>query len=101
MHELEGLRGVEGLAATGLFMRAGAWTGSHGRTGIVPNDVVMEMSGSDKESVERLVQVGLWEKTEEGYKMLRGPHSDPSLPMPLWRYSDTDLGGRLFQIDDT
>lgn len=101
LHELDGLRGPDGLAAVGIFTLAGAWTGSHGRTGFVPNDVVKEIAGNDTESVEVLVNAGLWEKTAEGYRMLRGPHTDPDLPMPLWRYSDVDLGGRLFQIDDT
>ena len=100
IHELEGLRGPEGLAATGLFFRAGIWTAGHGRTGIVPTEVVASMAASDPESVERLVRVGLWEECAEGFRMLRGPHSNPDLPMPLWCYSEEDLGGRLFALDD-
>lgn len=101
IHELDSLRGPDGLAAVGLFMLAGAWTGSHDRTGLVPDDVVKEIAGNDTESINHLVDAGLWERRREGYQMLRGPHSDPNLPMPLWRYGDTELGGRLFQIDDT
>lgn len=101
LHELDGLRGPDGLAAVGLFSLAGAWTGSHGRRAIVPDHIVSDLASDDPESVELLVRVGLWERVPEGYRMLRGPHSDPDLPMPLWRYSDDDLGGRLFVIDDT
>lgn len=100
IHELEGLRGPDGLAATGLFFRAGVWTAGNGRTGVVPTEVVAAMASNDPESVERLVRVGLWEECAEGYRMLRGPHSDPDQAMPLWRYSDEDLGGRVFVPDD-
>lgn len=100
INELEGVRGSEGLAALGLYVRAGAWTGSHGRTGLVADEVVQEMAG-DQDSVDRLMRAGLWERCEGGYRMLRGPHSDPVLPMPLWRYTDTDLQGRLFGVDPT
>jgi hypothetical protein len=48
-----------------------------------------------------LIQAGLWERADGGFKMLQGPHNDPDLPLPLWRYSDDDLGGRLFAVDDS
>ena len=98
--ELDGMQGAEALASLGLFLRSGAWTGSHGRTGFVPDHIVQEFGG-DADSIGRLVEVGLWERGDGGYRMLRGPHSDPDQPLPLWRYSDDDLGGRLFAIDDT
>lgn len=101
IHEIDGLRGPEGLAAVGLFMSTGAWTGSHGRTGIVPRDFAVETAGGDQDSIDRLIRAGLWEEIPEGYRMLRGPHSDPDLPMPLWRYTDDDLGDRIFAMDDT
>lgn len=60
------------------------------------------MSSNDPESVERFLRVGLWEESAGGYRMLCGPHSDPDLPMPSWRYSDDDLDeGYLFAPDDT
>jgi len=99
--ELEGMRGPGGLTAHGLYLRTGAWTGSHGRTGVVPDDVAQEMSGGDQDAIDRLIRAGLWEKCDSGYRMLRGPHSDPDLPLPLWRYSDDDLGGRPFAMDTT
>lgn len=97
--ELDGLRGPEGLAAHGLYVLTGSWTGSHGRTGVVPDDIVENFARGDRDSIDRLVRAGLWERCDIGYRLLRGPHSEPGLPMPLWRYSDDDLGGRLFGID--
>ena len=49
--------------------------------------------------IDRLIEAGLWERVEGGYQMLRGPHSDPDLPMPLWRYGDGDTGGRLVVVE--
>jgi hypothetical protein len=93
----------DGLAAFGLWVRAGSWTGSHGRTGFVSDGLLREMGGASDSMagpVGLLVEVGLWERKDRGYLMLRGPHADPDDPLPLWRYSDTDLGGRLFGFDD-
>lgn len=94
------MRGPDGLAALGLFVLTGSWTGSHGRTGVVPHDVVQEMSSGDQDAVNRLLRAGLWERCDDGFRLLRGPHSDPDLPLPLWRYTDDDLGERLFARDD-
>ncbi|HEY3547822.1 MAG TPA: hypothetical protein VGK17_17255 [Propionicimonas sp.] len=94
----------DGLAAFGLWARAGAWTGCHGRTAFVSDALLEELGGTSDSmagSVRLLVEVGLWERAEGGYRMLRGPHADPDQPLPLWRYSDADLGGRLFGVDDT
>ncbi|PZF86046.1 hypothetical protein [Jiangella anatolica] len=94
----------DGLAAFGLWIRAGTWTGGHGRTGFVGDAQLRELFGASDEiagEVRLLVEVGLWEREEGGYRMLRGPHTDPDQPLPLWRYSDTDLDGRLFGVDDT
>jgi hypothetical protein len=99
--ELDGMRGPGGLAAHGLYVLTGAWTGSHGRTGIVPDEIAEEMSRGDEDAITRLIRAGLWERCEGGYRMLRGPSADPDLPMPLWRYSDDDLGRRLFALDPT
>lgn len=98
---LPALQGPGGNAALGLWSRCGAWTASHGQSGIVPREVAEELSGADQQAVQLIVSAGLWEEIPEGYRMLRGPSSDPDLPMPLWRYSDDDLGGRLFALDGT
>lgn len=94
----------DGLAAFGLWVRAGAWTGSHGRTGFVNDELLRELGGASDEMagpVGLLVEAGLWEREGGGYRMLRGPHADPDQLLPLWRYSDTDLGGHIFGVDDT
>lgn len=87
--------------AMGLYLRCGSWTGSHGRQGVVPLSIVDEFSNGRHEPVDLLVEAGLWDRGEDGYRMLRGPSDDPDDGLPLWRYSDDDLGGRLFAVDDT
>lgn len=92
--------GPDGLVAFGLWVRSGCWTSANGRTGVVPNDVASALSGGDDAAIAVLVDAGLWEPTREGYRMLRGPSSGPDQPLPIWRYSDGDTGGRLFARDD-
>lgn len=104
VRELEQLRGHEGLIAYGLFTLLGSWTSANGRTGYVPDHVLFkefEDLTAAADAIGRLEAAGLWKREGQGYRMLRGPHSDPDLPLPLWRYGDDDLGGRLFAIDDT
>lgn len=98
--ELPELQGQEGLIAHELWYRCGQWTAAHGRTGVVPHSIARDLFGGDDATIERLIRAGLWETTNDGYRMLRGPSSDPDQPLPLWRYSDDDLGGRLFARDD-
>lgn len=99
--ELPLMASPESNEARGLYLRCGAWTGSHGRLGVVPFSVVKELSNGRQEPVDLLVGAGLWERAEEGYRMLRGPSDDPDDGLPLWRYTDDDLGGRLFAWDRT
>ena len=87
--------------AVGLYVMCGSWTGSHGRSGVVPVTIVQELSRGRREPVDLLVGSGLWEPIADGYRMLRGPSGDPDADLPLWRYSDDDLGGRLFARDNT
>ncbi len=99
INDLDGVAGPDGLAAFGLYLRTGSWTSSNGRTGVVPDAVVLELGAGDQDSVDRLVRAGLWQRCDGGYRMLRGPHSEPAQPMPLWRYTDDDLDSRLFGPD--
>lgn len=99
-YELQALKGEHGLEAIGLWQSCGARTSRNGRTGFVPDDVVKEMRGTE-EAIACLVGAGVWERRAEGYAMLCGPTTDPDDPLPLWRYGDEDLGGRLFAMDDT
>lgn len=100
VNDLSGIAGPDGLAAFGLWISCGAWTSRSGRTGFIPTEVVDELAGSDQDSIDRLVKAGLWQPTPAGYAMLRGPSSDPDLPLPLWRYGDGPAH-RLFEVDDT
>jgi len=100
VNDLPGVAGPGGLAAFGLWISCGAWTSRNGRTGFIPTEVVDELAGSDQDSIDRLVQAGLWQPAPAGYTMLRGPSSDPDLPLPLWRYGDGPAH-RLFEVDDT
>lgn len=99
--ELPELEGPDGLAARGLWYRCSMWTATNGQTGVVPQSIAHELYGGDDATIERLIRAGLWEATNDGYRMLRGPSSDPDQPLPLWRYRDDDLGGRPFARDDT
>lgn len=100
IHQLLGMGSAEANEAYGLYLLCGSWTCSHGRLDVVPAAIVEEFSNGHQEPVNRLVTAGLWERVEEGYLMLRGPSDDPDDGLPLWRYTDDDLGGRLFAQDD-
>jgi hypothetical protein len=103
INDLKPLRGPDGLAALGLYVRTGSLTAKH-QTGFVSDEAFDELRvnvTAVAADIERLVEAGLWERAEGGYRMLRGPHNDPDLPMPLWRYNEGDLGGRLFDVDRT
>lgn len=98
MNHLPELEGREGLEAIGLGWRCGIWTSANGRTGFVPSAVVEEREGSE-DAIQRLIAAGLWEPADGGYPMLRGPSSDPDLPLPLWRYGDGSTQ-HLLELDD-
>lgn len=84
-----------GSEAMGLFVVCGTWTASHGRQGVVPREVVERFANGRPEPVALLLEAGLWELADEGYRMLHGPSDELEGGLPLWRYSDDDLGGRL------
>lgn len=84
-----------GLAAMGLWTLCGSWTSANGRTGVVPKEIAEDFG--DAATIGKLVDDGMWRDTPDGYEMLRGPSTD--FPLPLWRYSDEPMDGRLFSID--
>lgn len=98
--EIPAMRGSDGLAAFGLWLRCGTWTSANGRTAVVPGHIAADFSGGHHDLIAQIVEAGLWEPLDEDYRMLRGPSSDADQPMPLWRYGDEELGGRLFARDD-
>jgi len=74
-----------GNAGTGLWLRCGVWTASHGETGVVPVDVAR--SFGDQGLIDEVVAAGLWSVTADGYRMEFGPSAD--WPLPIWRYSSS------------
>lgn len=58
-----------GTAAAGLYCRCGSWISRNETDGFVPSEVAA-MYGSP-EWVRKLVDVGLWEATESGYRDTR------------------------------
>lgn len=55
-----------GNAAMGLWVRAGAWSGSQLSDGVVPEAVVPVLGGTSADA-EALVAAGLWERVEGAY----------------------------------
>lgn len=101
VHEISALQGPDGLASVGLWGRCGSWTASNGRTGFVPDQVAQTFGANQDDVIQKLVDAGLWERAEGGYRMLRGPSEDPDSPLPLWRYGDGDFDGWMVVADDT
>lgn len=87
VHRLAELRGAQGREALGLFIRAGSWTATHGRTGLIRHPVARELSEGKLGPIDRLVRAELWQDTRQGYRMLRGPNSGPEAPGALWWYA--------------
>lgn len=56
------------LAAVGLWARAGSWCSDHeGTRGEIPN-AVLSMFGAKPKLAQELVDAGLWDKTETGWR---------------------------------
>lgn len=58
-----------GLAATGLFVRALAYSTAKHTDGYVSTPVVAMLSGGELALATRLVEVGLWEQADDGYRI--------------------------------
>lgn len=56
-----------GNAATGLWVRCGAWSSAYGTDGLIPPEVVRTM-GSRRE-IDSVIAVRLWLPTDEGMLM--------------------------------
>lgn len=57
-----------GNAAIGLWVRAGAWSVARLTDGLIPADVALDLGTPAQ--VRKLVAVGLWAETDEGYRFL-------------------------------
>jgi hypothetical protein len=56
-----------GLAAMGLWVKAGSWCAQHLTDGFVPNGT-LRILGANKTHAAALVRVGLWIEVEGGYQ---------------------------------
>lgn len=56
------------LAALGLWVVAGSWSGNHLTDGFVPDHVVRLLSRGSDELAGELVSAGLWKRTKGGYQ---------------------------------
>jgi hypothetical protein len=56
-----------GNAALGLWVRAGSWCAAHVTQGALPTHMVRTL-GAQRRDAEKLVSVGLWTRTEDGYE---------------------------------
>jgi hypothetical protein len=53
--------------AIALWVRAGAWSAGHLTDGALPTHIIRTL-GAQRRDAERLVAVGLWERTDSGYQ---------------------------------
>ena len=56
-----------GNPAMGLWVRAGSWSAGAEQDGHVPNEIISALGGSPSQ-IKRLVDVGLWTKSRDGYQ---------------------------------
>lgn len=56
------------LAALGLWVVAGSWSGANLTDGFVPEHVVQRLSAGQSSLAETLVDAGLWRRTKGGYR---------------------------------
>ncbi|MBE1603754.1 hypothetical protein HEB94_000602 [Actinopolymorpha pittospori] len=60
-----------GNAAIGLWVRAGSWCAQNRNDGVIPKHMVTALGGSAA-TARKLVNVGLWEPTSDGYRFVEG-----------------------------
>ncbi|MGW5364453.1 hypothetical protein [Actinopolymorpha pittospori] len=60
-----------GNAAIGLWVRAGSWCAQNHNDGVIPKHMVTALGGSAA-TARKLVNVGLWEPTSDGYRFVEG-----------------------------
>ena len=66
-----------GNKAMGLWVRAGAWSGSMLTDGYIPDDIVTALGGK-REDTTRLLQAGLWDREIGGYRFHDWAEYQPS-----------------------
>ena len=66
-----------GNSALGLWVRAGAWCSANLTDGALPRHMIGTL-GAQKRNADRLVAVGLWRETPEGYQFTDWDQWQPS-----------------------
>lgn len=66
-----------GNTAMGLWVRAGSWCGAHLTEGELPTHMIRTL-GAQTRDAKRLVDVGLWEKTSDGYRFRNWDEYQPT-----------------------
>lgn len=68
---------MAGNAALGLWVRAGAWCGANLTDGALPKHMIGTF-GAQKRDARKLVEVGLWVETKDGYQFHEWEQMQPS-----------------------
>jgi hypothetical protein len=68
---------MAGNAALGLWVRAGAWCGANLTDGALPKHMIGTF-GAQKRDARKLVEVGLWVETKDGYQFHEWGQMQPS-----------------------
>lgn len=68
---------MAGNAALGLWVRAGAWCGANLTDGALPKHMIGTF-GAQARDAKKLVSVGLWVETENGYQFHEWANMQPS-----------------------
>ncbi|GAA2760014.1 hypothetical protein F4554_005588 [Actinopolymorpha rutila] len=66
-----------GNAAVGLWVRAGSWSAQNLTDGLVPKHMVTALGGTTAQA-RKLVDVGLWEATSDGYRFIEWDGAQPT-----------------------
>lgn len=67
-----------GLAAMGLWLRAGSWSAGMLTDGFVPDHMVPALSDGTPELAERLVAAGFWRRVRNGYQFHEWMERNPA-----------------------
>lgn len=83
-----------GAEAIGLWTLAGAWSCGQLTNGFVPDSVVARLVANAEALASRLVQVGLWERVENGYQFHEWTDYQPDAEQERHRQEQRREAGR-------
>lgn len=83
------------LAALGLWVVAGSWSGANLTDGFIPDHVILRLSAGQAGLADALVSTGLWKRTKGGYRFHEWAEFQPSKSSVLeqreaWRKAKAD-----------